>query len=659
MSDLIVYRSEDDSDYEPSSDDSNTDTDEINSPPVRNKPKVKTKSTEEKEPKEEPKKEPKKRTNTSKKQTKEQTKTPKKRTNTSKKQTKEQSKALKEQAKSPKKQAKVPKKQANTSKKQTKEAPEKQSKERVIKPTEIVEKSADKLFSSNKPILEISFENENGELLENEEIMKLLELLEYTDGDDYKYSIYQEDDEILEELKHENPEMYKTLTQVREYLMEELPKIEQILQAQMHLEDRARLVELYEIFATTEPLTEVWIDMKHRIRKIFSESVKKYQEDQLFPEQYKNVQQNLETLNKQVELFRIEKEIANLDLPVKFKKLIYEKYTKMKMLQHSGSDEYGKVYEWVTTVIKVPFNKYISLNTNEESFEIIKNVYEELNKNFYGLESVKEQVLIYVNNRLNNPNLSQYCLGLVSQPGCGKTELTRSLSKILKIPFRQISCDSLTKDSLHGHNYTYVGSQPGEIVKSLIEMKASNGIIFFDEFDKIPTSKNLNGLLHIIDPVQNSTFKDEYIGSIPIDISKVWYVLSMNELPENKALRDRIYTITIPGYSLKDKVQILKKHTLPTILKKMDIHFTVDDETLAYLIKRVTVNKNDGGMRTSIHALKDVIYKLAFLYQNPNIEVTFKLDTKLTQPIHITKEIIEKIVSVTPDSSSPFIGMYT
>ena len=101
-------------------------------------------------------------------------------------------------------------------------------------------------------------------------------------------------------------------------------------------------------------------------------------------------------------------------------------------------------------------------------------------------------------------------------------------------------------------------------------MKYKNGILFLDEFDKISDNKDLcSALLHITDPIQNSEFRDKFLSDITIDLSYLWFIYSMNELPTDSALRDRIYTIEVPGYQLEDKICIVIDYLFPKALKNI------------------------------------------------------------------------------------------
>lgn len=474
-------------------------------------------------------------------------------------------------------------------------------------------------------------------------LRKLLEnaTIELIDDDDYTNEL----DEEMELLKEENPELFEELTKVREFLTKELPNVQQILKSEMTLENKARLIELYELFVTSEPLSMEWMELKRNINTLFRHyendckaKTALTESDRTKVEAELAYVKSLSSTNASLET-----QIALLNLPVQYKTKMYERYMRMQSMD-TMSDEYSKTLEWITTALKVPFGKY----RDPMHLSILTELKVELDKEFYGMETIKEQLLLYVNNRINNPKRNDYCLGLVGPAGAGKTAISLALAKILEYPFQQISGASLVHpDAIHGHSYTYVGSGPGDILTSIMRMNCLNGILFIDEFEKIMTEKTLNSVLQLLDPVQNHQFQDKYLGDIPIDLSSIWFICSMNDLPENQALRDRIFTLHVPGYSFQEKVSILRKHTLPKLLEDidLDIEFTYDAfKTI------VSLTKSTPGIRQCIHLLKDTISKVQFLIQHPSIPVSFvcpSLDLTAT-PIQITPAHLRTLLPQPP-----------
>lgn len=240
------------------------------------------------------------------------------------------------------------------------------------------------------------------------------------------------------------------------------------------------------------------------------------------------------------------------------------------------------------------------------------------------------------------------------------THISRTLADILDFPFEQISMGNVVNpEILTGHQSTYIGSKPGIIATTLIKMKYKNGIIFLDEFDKIKNTDVSNSMLHIVDSVQNSTFTDNYFGQeLKIDLSNIWFVLAMNQIPECGPLRDRLFIIHLDGYKHYDKIQITINHLLKRVctnvgLKETDI--VIDQDTASYFINKISIgeNKNNTGVRYIEKALTDFVNKIVFTVNTLSTfgDLTFSIHEKLVYPVVVTNHLIDKFVNIDTDST--------
>jgi len=193
----------------------------------------------------------------------------------------------------------------------------------------------------------------------------------------------------------------------------------------------------------------------------------------------------------------------------------------------------------------------------------------------------------------------------------------RGLSNCLKDdkgvsrPFAMIQMGGDSNGStLHGHNYTYVGSTWGSIVQILIDKKCMNPIIFIDEVDKISRTehgKEIVGILtHLLDPAQNDCFQDKYFTGIDLDLSKALFILSYNDVDAiDKILLDRVHRIKFSNLSLEDKLIICNTHILPEVYKKMGLEDIIyfDDEVLKFIIGEYTAE-------SGVRKLKEILFEI-------------------------------------------------
>jgi len=188
---------------------------------------------------------------------------------------------------------------------------------------------------------------------------------------------------------------------------------------------------------------------------------------------------------------------------------------------------------------------------------------------------------------------------------------------------------------LIGHSYTYVGSTWGQIVQILIDKKCMNPIILIDEVDKISRTehgKEITGILtHLLDPTQNDSFQDKYFSGIELDLSKVLFILSYNDVDAiDKVLLDRIHRIKFDSLSIEDKIEICNKHLLPEIYKNIGLEemIEISGETLKFIIEEYTL---EPGVRKLKEKLFEIIGEI-------NLNIIKNIDGEIVIPIKITIE---------------------
>ncbi len=333
------------------------------------------------------------------------------------------------------------------------------------------------------------------------------------------------------------------------------------------------------------------------------------QREYFLRQQLKAIQSELgegNELFEEIELYR--DKILKAKMPPTAEEESLRQLKKLERM-HPDTAETATLRNWLDIITDLPWSKSSKDNLNLKKAERI------LDEDHYGLERVKERMIeaLAVRKLMEKPKGSILCL--VGPPGVGKTSLGRSIARALNRKFVRLSLGGLHDEAeIRGHRRTYVGAMPGRIIQAIQQAETVNPLIMLDEIDKVGADFRgdpSSALLEVLDPEQNSTFRDNYLN-VTFDLSNVMFMTTANVLDTiQPALRDRMEIIFLSGYTEEEKLEIAKRHLLPKQieengLEKTDVKF--DRKALQKIIGEYT---QEAGLRQLEREIGKICRKIA------------------------------------------------
>jgi len=360
--------------------------------------------------------------------------------------------------------------------------------------------------------------------------------------------------------------------------------------------------------------------------------------------------------------------ILTMNLPTETQSMVMAKYNSLQNMD-PGSGEYFKLRNWLEKITSLPLGIYKEIpvkleDGNEICGKFMERAKKSLEDAIYGQEEAKLQILQFISRRIVNPNSRGLSLLLIGPPGIGKTSLIKNgIAKALEWPFQFVSLGGDSDATTYtGHQLVYEGSHCGKIVNCLAAAKSMSMILMFDELDKISTTSKgeevQHLLVHMTDPVQNDVFEDKYLSGIPIDLSRVMFVFSGNDINRiDKVLLDRFVVVELQGYNQKEKCAIAENYLWPQALKEVGLGEKVgmSQDLIKHIIEHYA--KEENGVRELKRCLEQITLKLNMLrmYNDKSLPFYIK-DFKL--PFELKKEHIDVFLKKKESRDKPPMGMY-
>ena len=335
--------------------------------------------------------------------------------------------------------------------------------------------------------------------------------------------------------------------------------------------------------------------LQSRIDGRVKRQMEKSQRDYYLNEQMKAIRKELGDTGDGMddEFADLEKRIDDAKMPKYADETARNELRRLRQMP-AMSSESVVVRNYIETLTDYPWTKKSRLSRDLDAAARI------LDEDHSGLEKVKERILEYLAVQKRVGKVKSPILCFVGAPGVGKTSLGESIARATGRKFVRMALGGVRDESeIRGHRRTYVGSMPGQIVKSMMRSGVRNPLFLLDEIDKMGSDHRgdpASAMLEVLDPQQNDAFADHYM-EIPVDLSDVMFVATSNSYNIPPALLDRMEVISLSGYTEEEKLHIAEHHLIPKQLRATGLKAEEVDLTQEAILDIIRFWTREAGVR--------------------------------------------------------------
>ena len=364
-------------------------------------------------------------------------------------------------------------------------------------------------------------------------------------------------------------------------------------------------------------------ELRDDIHNQVRESVQKTHREFYLQEQMKVIQKELGR-DDIAEVDELREQVKNAGMSEEAEEKALKELDRLAQIPPQSAES-GVIRTYVDWILALPWKAQ-----TEHQLEL-SEAQKILDEDHYGLEKPKENVLEYLAVLQLVKHLKGPIICLVGPPGVGKTSLGKSIARATGRKFVRMSLGGVRDEAeIRGHRRTYIGAIPGRIIQGLRDVKSKNPLFLLDEIDKLSSDFRgdpASALLEVLDPEQNSTFRDHYMD-IAFDLSDVMFITTANtRVTIPPALQDRMEIIDLPGYTDFEKHNITTFTPNGLIPKQLERHglsadnVTFTDEAIFEMIHKYT---REAGVRNLERTITTVMRKVAreiVTEETPNLKV--------------------------------------